>query len=321
MNIIRRIRSADYMSSDAENSPITTNGNKRSAFKERASAAQTPREKWSTKRRIGNLLQEMDDDMLDELVDNVTRFEGGPRIITRFHPQPTWLWRQWAGTVLTYTWAPAVSMMIIGALLVGCIELSGTRTWAYLEQPDPKSSVIRQLKGLSESWTYLLTMATFVNSFFLSQSYGFWLATKGNIRKVQGRLSDLSCLLATHAARSPETGRYTEEARRLLDDIARYVRLYRKTCNARAQEHSDRTACALLLRSHRMQRARRSSHVHPFACVRVCAAAMQICSSGPTKCDLPRPTGYKGASPCLGRIADWNGSVRAAASRRASTSY
>ena len=42
MNIIRRIRSADYMSSDAENSPITTNGNKRSAFKERASAAQAP---------------------------------------------------------------------------------------------------------------------------------------------------------------------------------------------------------------------------------------------------------------------------------------
>ena len=285
MNIIRRIRSADYMSSDAESSPITTNGNKRSAFKEQASAAQTPREKWSTKRRIGNLLQEMDDDMLDELVDNVTRFEGGPtyRIITRFHPQPTWLWRQWAGTVLTYTWAPAVSMMVIGALLVGCIELSGTRTWAYLEQPDPKSSVIRQLKGLSESWTYLLTMATFVNSFFLSQSYGFWLATKGNIRKVQGRLSDLSCLLATHAARSPETGRYTEEARGLLDDIARYVRLYRKNCNAHAQEHSDRTACALFLRSYRMQRAHRSSLVHPFACVRVRAAAVQICSSGPTK--------------------------------------
>ena len=44
-------------------------------------------------------------------------------------------------------------------------------------------------------------MATFVNSFFLSQAYGFWLATKGNTRKVQGRLNDMGMLLATHAQR------------------------------------------------------------------------------------------------------------------------
>lgn len=55
---------------------------------------------------------------------------------------------------------------------------------------------------------------------------GFWLATKGNIRKVQGRLNDLSMLLATHALRNEETGSYTEESRRLLADVARYVRLF-----------------------------------------------------------------------------------------------
>lgn len=222
--VVRRVPS-ENSETEGESTPTPTGKKNSNGFSKRAAkAAQTPREQWSTKRRIGTLLEEIDDEGLDELVDSVTRYEGGPRIIARFHPQPTWLWRQWTGTVLMQTWLPACCMMVISALFVLCIELAGTRTWAYLEQPDPNSSAIRQLKGLSELWSYLLTMATFVNSFFLSQSYGFWLATKGNIRKVQGRLNDVGCLLATHAVRHPDTGRYTDEARELLGDVARYVR-------------------------------------------------------------------------------------------------
>ena len=51
---------------------------------------------------------------------------------------------------------------------------------------DPEHNVVKQLKTLDTMWTYLLTMTTFVNSFFLSQAYGLWLATKVNSRKWAG---------------------------------------------------------------------------------------------------------------------------------------
>ena len=68
-------------------------------------------------------------------------------------------------------------------------------------------------------------MATFVNSFFLSQTYSFWVATKGNARKVQGRLNDLGMLLATHATRDAQ-GNFTPASRELLATVAGWVRLY-----------------------------------------------------------------------------------------------
>ena len=67
---------------------------------------------------------------------------------------------------------------------------------------------------------------TFASLLSLSCADGFWLATKGNVRKVQGRLNDLGILVATHAARDPVTGRYTIASRELLDDTARNVRLF-----------------------------------------------------------------------------------------------
>jgi hypothetical protein len=60
----------------------------------------------------------------------------------------------------------------------------------------------------------------------LSQAYGYWLAQKGNVRKVQGRLSDMGMLLAIHARRDAETGKFTAESLELLETIARWMRLY-----------------------------------------------------------------------------------------------
>ena len=90
---------------------------------------------------------------------------------------------------------------------------------------DPEHNVVKQLKTLDTMWTYLLTMTTFVNSFFLSQAYGLWLATKVNSRKIQGRLNDVLMLLATHAARDGD-GRYLPAAETLLADVARNVRTF-----------------------------------------------------------------------------------------------
>jgi len=177
-----------------------------------------------TQQRIGALMEAIDDEDIDRLIDSVTRQGDSPRsIIKRFHPQATWLWRQWQGTVLQQTFQPALAMMFFSAVLCSVMEV--WRTWPVLGVPDDTDLVVRQLKGLNNMWGYLLTMAGFVNSFFLSQAYGFWLATKGNLRKVQGRLNDVGILLATHAHRD-ELGRFTTASRALLDDVSRWARLY-----------------------------------------------------------------------------------------------
>ena len=183
----------------------------------------TPKHQWGTKRRIAALIEEIDDAGIDECIDKAMRFGKGPKIIAKYHPQPTWLWRQWAGTVFEQTWMPTLVMMSISCVFVSMMEVE--RTWHVLAVPDDTHPIVLKLRGLNNMWGYLLTMATFVNSFFLSQAYGFWLATKGNLRKVQGRLNDLGLLLATHAQRD-ETGCYTDRSRELLDDVARYVRLF-----------------------------------------------------------------------------------------------
>jgi len=104
--------------------------------------------------------------------------------------------------------------------------MDGSHTWTLLEVPDPNDRWVARMKGFTTMWGYLLTMATFTNSFFLSQAYGYWLATKGNVRKVQGRLNDMSMLIATHAQRDSETGKFTPASQELLEKIARWVRLY-----------------------------------------------------------------------------------------------
>jgi hypothetical protein len=69
-------------------------------------------------------------------------------------------------------------------------------------------------------------MASFMLSFFLSQSYGLWRTVYQLTRRVQGRLNDLGLLCATFAERDPVTSRYTPESEEMLKSIARYVRLF-----------------------------------------------------------------------------------------------
>ena len=46
----------------------------------------------------------------------------------------------------------------------------GDHTWSLLEVPNEKDRWVARLKGFTTMWGYLLTMATFTNSFFLSQA-------------------------------------------------------------------------------------------------------------------------------------------------------
>ena len=123
---------------------------------------------WGTRKRIATLVELLSEEDINELIDKVTRMNGAQRIIKRYHPQATWLWRQWHGTVLEQTWQPAAVVMILSALVCSWMEL--WRTWPVLAVPDEKHTIVSQLRGLNNMWGYLLTMAGFVNSFFLSQA-------------------------------------------------------------------------------------------------------------------------------------------------------
>ena len=50
------------------------------------------------------------------------------------------------------------------------VRMTGTHTWAILEVPNEDDKGIKPMRGFTTMWGYLLTMATFVNSFFLSQA-------------------------------------------------------------------------------------------------------------------------------------------------------
>lgn len=218
--------------------PVVTLSTQRSSSRERLSETsdvspepliQPPQESWGTRQRLETHFSQLEQDNLDEMLDRATKRNNAPRFIARFHPQSSWLWFQWKGTVLQHTWKPALTMALISLALVLYMEpvrKLGAHKWALLEVPHEDDLGIRPMRGFTTMWGYLLTMCTFVNSFFLSQAYGFWLATKGNVRKVQGRLNDIGMLIATHAQRDEQSGRYTPASRALLDDVARNVRLF-----------------------------------------------------------------------------------------------
>lgn len=215
----------ESMTDRVERTPLTADMKKEAAV----APSTLFNKKMDTRARMEALMTHADDAAIDEAIDRATKMGNAPEFIAQFQPQSAWLWRQWHGTVLQSTWKPAAVMMLVSVLLIMVMEVArnvGSHTWTLLEVPDPNDGWVARLKGFTTMWGYLLTMATFVNSFFLSQAYGFWLATKGNVRKVQGRLNDMGMLLAVHACRDAETGTFKPESRELLETVARYVRLY-----------------------------------------------------------------------------------------------
>ena len=198
-------------------------------FRTPPAAAPLIEETWGTSQRMEHEQSHADQAGVDEMLDRATRMNSGPKFMTGFHPQARWLWKQWHGTVVERTAPSAVYSMIASTSLLVLMETArqdGTHTWSFLEVPDHADKWVARLKGFTTMWGYLLTMATFVTTFFLSQAYGYWLATKGNVRKVQGRLSDMGMLIATHAQRDAATGRFSEAAEVLCTRVARWMRLY-----------------------------------------------------------------------------------------------
>jgi hypothetical protein len=70
-------------------------------------------------------------------------------------------------------------------------------------------------------------LTTFLLTFFVGQAYSFWRSVLDQGRGIQGRLNDISMLLATHATRRSSSNQcYTYEASQFLDCMAHKLRVF-----------------------------------------------------------------------------------------------
>jgi hypothetical protein len=163
---------------------------------------------------------------IDSLLNRVVGTEGGI-IIQRFKPQPGWLWKQWYGTVLYH--ASSMALKNMAWALIFCI---GTRIITHgdfnvMQIPTNDHPFISRLKLVEHIWKTLMGLTTFLLTFFVGQAYSFWRSVLDQGRGIQGRLNDISMLLATHATRRSSSNQcYTYEASQFLDCMAHKLRVF-----------------------------------------------------------------------------------------------
>lgn len=85
---------------------------------------------------------------------------------------------------------------------------------------------------MANLWNYLMTITTFILTFFLSQAYTLWRNVYDSTRRIQGRINDIGLLVASTAERNDQ-GKYTKRGEDLLDDIENYTRLFHLLCRAK----------------------------------------------------------------------------------------
>lgn len=208
--------------------------------------------------------------ILDDLIDESVRYQARKPIIIQFNANGRMnhnknqrqysLWKYWKGTVFALMWDSIIYKMIYSAVVyimlntISNTVFVGGMTIQIKNANDLKSS----LYGLDIIYgQLLLPITTFTLTFFVDQAYQKWRKCLELSRQLQGRLHDISLLLAAHAAReggvpisSPssdttstnsaknstttsstntnqyEYSTYTKASKQLLQLISRYVRLF-----------------------------------------------------------------------------------------------
>lgn len=156
---------------------------------------------------------------IDAAIDHIIPLSAeGANVIRPYNPRRSWLWRKFHGTVLQYGLRYMIGYMIFAAVVCAVVP--------HLNNPDTDDDPLDEsLRAFNQVWKYMLTLTTFILTFFLNQSYNLWRQVYNLSRSVQGRTNDFGLLLATHAARD-ENGEYTPEARKLVEDVAMAVRVF-----------------------------------------------------------------------------------------------
>jgi hypothetical protein len=164
-------------------------------------------------------------ELLDAHLASLSATESSRTINTEYEADGRWLWGHWQNTVLSLTAPRVIITCAQGGLLLALLPQLESAWLQSAADGAPRAEEWESLlSAISTSWNYVLTFATFLLTFFLSQTTAHQNAAYTTIRQIQGRAHDVNYLLSLHAARGEE-GDYTPEARELLLDVARYVRL------------------------------------------------------------------------------------------------
>ena len=179
-----------------------------------------------------------DYDDIDSVIDRATRTHGWAPVIPQF--RKTTAWSQWEGTIFERLWKHALLNMVAPTLLL-CVAKYFDRSISWWKIPK-EHAIAAPFYAISNGWNYLLTLATFVTTFFVGHSHDFWRRSYGLTRSVQGRMNDIGLLCASHAKRLPD-GSLDARTAVILDALGRNLRLlhclfyadvcYRKTAMAR----------------------------------------------------------------------------------------
>lgn len=166
---------------------------------------------------------------LEEVLDHLIGTDGG-MIIHRFLPYGQWLWRQWYATVFYHTVKSALRNML-AALVVNVvlrrITFGDWNVWAFPIASEARHpSFMQKLLAIEKIWKNLMSLTTFLLTFFVGQAYSFWQSVYEIGRSLQGRINDMNLLLATHTSRHKTNGTHTREAQVFLNDVASFLRLY-----------------------------------------------------------------------------------------------
>lgn len=165
-------------------------------------------------------------DDIDEVLNRVVGTNEGI-IIQRYKPEPTWLWRQWFGTVIYSAWPRALINMAWATAFCFFVRYQTHGDFDVWALPDlADDPFVARFKIADKIWLTLMSLTTFLLTFFVGQSYSFWRSFYDVGRSIQGRLNNILMLLGSHAARDTKTGRYTPEAQDFLHDIAKQLQLF-----------------------------------------------------------------------------------------------
>ena len=140
---------------------------------------------------------------IDQLVNQVVGSEPGI-VIQRFRPYPNWLWRQWFGTVLFHTAGNVVLNMGVALIFCLIIQRRTFGNWNIFDTLPAQLSFPR-LEAIDKIWKTLMSLATFLLTFFVGQAYTFWRSIYDQARGAQGRMNDINMLLAANGAGAAAT--------------------------------------------------------------------------------------------------------------------
>ena len=132
------------------------------------------------------------------MVDRATRTDGWGPVIPQYAAARSWAYATWRGTIIEHLWRPAAFGMQMPALLMVIMHFADP-TFKWFAVPDPEHPLIKPLVGIQKAHDYLLTLTTFVTTFFVGHSHSFWRHSYMLTRVVQGRLNDCNLMCSSHA--------------------------------------------------------------------------------------------------------------------------